>query len=185
MNIAPESQQQGRRALRTEVGAAVAHLLADTLRGEPPGFSPLQMPQDRQNLPIGRYLLGYGYVSPQQLVTALQQQRAAHNGSQPPFLGDILATQQIISPRVLSTFVVVQLVDRLIESPAFTPLRLGELLVAQGRLLPTQLAQAIQLQTWLRSKGVRVPIGEILTQLNMITAPEIDRALTGRSPQLP
>lgn len=48
--------------------ASVAHLLAETLRVEPPVYRAWIMPAERARLPLGTYLLGYGYIRPNQLV---------------------------------------------------------------------------------------------------------------------
>ena len=166
------------RPLGSATGAATAHLLAATLTVEPPTYPACRMPAERATLPIGAYLLGYGYLRPQQLVRALREQRETLARHQHLLLGDILIDQGLISPRVLATLMAVQLVDRLIEPAPFQPERLGELLVARGRLQPVELAGALQWQAWLRSKGLRVRLGEILVQQNLVTAPEVE-ALVG------
>lgn len=164
--------------LSADVCIEVAHLLAETLRTEPPGSRVWAMPADRQNLPLGGYLLGHGYIRPSQLVQALAIQRQRTPGEQHMLLGDILVARGTISPRVLATMLAVQLVDRLIDPAPFTPARIGELLVAHGHIQPQQLARVIQLQSWLRLKGIPVRLGELLVQQNLVRARHIEEALS-------
>ena len=157
--------------------AAVAHNLDATLRAEPPPERGWKMPVERGKLPIGGYLLGYGYLRPQQLVLALKLQRRSGLQGSHLMLGDTLVRQQVISARVLATMLIVQLVDRLLADPPLIPTRLGEGLVLSGRIAPVQLAGAIQLQTWLRSAGMECSLSDILIQQNLVTPEDVAAAL--------
>lgn len=163
--------------LRATVCTEVAHLLAETLRCEPPRWRSFAMPADRSQLPLGGYLLGYGYAKPQQIVAALRTQKQALPGERIILMGDILVNHEVVSPRVLSTMLAVQLVDRLIDPQPFRPNRLGEHLVNRGHLQPHQLAGALQLQTWLRRKGVPVPLGELLLHQGLVQRQQLAEAL--------
>lgn len=163
--------------LHLDSEAAVARLLATTLRIEPPTLRPLQLPADRTASPLGAYLLSYGYLSSRQLINALREQQEAIADRQPIMLGDLLIAQQLISPLVLATLTAVQLFDRLTGTLPFRPALLGEQLVVQGKLMPTQLARAIQHQAWLRSQGRQVLLGAILVQQKLVTVRDIEAVL--------
>ncbi|MFV9503169.1 MAG: hypothetical protein AB4911_01245 [Oscillochloridaceae bacterium umkhey_bin13] len=154
--------------LSVDVCLEVAHLLAETLRAEPPQFRQFAMPSDRSNLPLGGYLLGYGYAKPHQVVRALRTQEQALPGETRMLIGEILVHHDVISPRVLATMLAIQLVDRLIDPQPFQPNRIGEHLVSRGLIQPRQLAGALQLQTWLRRKGMPIQLGELLVHQGLV-----------------
>ncbi|RRR69223.1 MAG: hypothetical protein EI684_16290 [Candidatus Viridilinea halotolerans] len=151
-----------------DVFASVAHMLAETLRIEPPPYRAWAMPAERARMPIGSYLLGHGYIRPNQLVQALSIQQQAAPGEHRMLLGDVMVARSLISPRVLATMLAVQLMDRLVDPTPFQPVRLGEHLVSRGLIKPRHLAGVLQLQSWLRSQGYAVQLGTLLVQQNLV-----------------
>lgn len=163
-----------RTPLKTAACAAVAYYLDATLREEPPSGRRWQMPAERDNLPIGGYLLGYGYLQPRQLRQAITLQRDLAARGYQPMLGEVLVRQQVISPRVLATMLAVQIVDRALSTTPPHPSRLEERLVHSGHISPVQAARTIQLQTWLRSKGIECSMADLLLQQSLVTPAELD-----------
>lgn len=157
--------------------ANVVHMLAETLRVEPPPYRAWSMPSDRARMPLGSYLLGYGYVRPNQLVQALNLQQQVRPGEQRLLIGDLLVARRIISPRVLATMLAMQLMDRLVDPTPFRPRRLGEHLVSRGHIKPRHLAGVLQLQSWLRLQGYAVPLGTLLVQQNLVHMRHVDEVL--------
>jgi hypothetical protein len=160
-----------------DVCASVAHLLAETLRIEPPAYRAWIMPTERARLPLGSYLLGHGYIRPNQLVQALAIQQQAAPGEQRILIGDILVARGMISPRVLAAMLAVQLMDRLVDPTPFRPLRLGEHLVSRGYIKPRHLAGVLQLQSWLRFQGYSIQLGTLLVQQNLVHVRHIEEVL--------
>lgn len=160
------------------VGATAAHVVDTLLKAEPPPYRSWKLSPGQHLAPIGNYLLGYGYVQPPQLIKALKLQRAASGDEAGVLLGDVLIGEGVISPRVLATLLTIQLVDRILAPVPFQPTRLGEHLIIKGILLPNQLASSLQLQTWLRARGVRVKLGDLLIQQNLVT-PQAIAAVVG------
>lgn len=157
-------------------GAEIAHLLRTTLQELPPPAQPVIHNIVRSQLPIGGYLLAFGYITPQELAQASAAYRS-HRTSNPRLLfGQELVNRGIIHPRVLSTMLLVQMVDRMLE-PGFQPRMLGELLVAAGLIRPVMLAPVLQLQTWMRARGMQAPLGDLLVQCGVLTTAQIDTVL--------
>jgi|HigsolmetaAR202D_1030399.scaffolds.fasta_scaffold20382_2 hypothetical protein len=148
-------------------GLAVANLLRETLATHPPLEQPLLMATNN-NMRIGHYLLSLGYITPQHLVNALSEQHDAFKQGQLLMLGDIFVRSQLVHPRVLTTVLLVQLIDRMLD-PQWEPTRLGEQLVVSGDLELLELAPAFQLQTWLRQSGSTMPLGDLLVQQDKLT----------------
>ncbi len=133
-----------RKRVSLAAGVTVAHLLRKTIAEHPPIEHPLTLANTTGKMRLGHYLLSLGYITPQHLVRALADQRQSIEQGAPLMLGDILVRAQIIPPRVLTTILLVQLVERLLDLH-WQPQRLGEQLVVDGMIdLPT-LASAIQL----------------------------------------
>jgi hypothetical protein len=160
-----------------DVCASVVHMLAETLRVEPPPHRAWSMPSDRARMPLGSYLLGYGYIRPRQLVQMLNLQQQSRPGEPRLLIGDLLVAHNIISPRVLATMLAMQLMDRLVDPSPFRPKRLGEHLISRGHIKPRPLAGVLQLQSWLRLQGYAVPLGALLVQQNLVHTRHIDEVL--------
>jgi hypothetical protein len=154
---------------RTAACAAVAYYLDATLRDEPPPARRWKMPVERDQLPIGAYLLGHGYLKPVQLRHAIRLQHEQAQQGARPMLGDVLVRERLVSPRVLATMLAVQLVDRILFARTDLLTRLEERLILAERLSPVQAARTIQLQSWLRFKGVDCTMEELLLQQNLVT----------------
>lgn len=154
----------------------VAQLLSATLRDDPPATRPRLRPVDRSRLRLGGYLLAYGYLTPAQLMRALATQRRALDPGRPAFLGDLVVGLRYATPRVVTTMLIVQLMDQLGAQPS-RPDRLGERLVFAGLLRPTQLAEALQLQLDLRGSGRAVPLGDLLIQRQLVSPRAVRRML--------
>jgi hypothetical protein len=165
-----------RKHVSLAAGVAIAHLLRETIVDHPPAGYRLTLPASTGGLRLGNYLLSLGYVTPRQLINALAEQRQAAQQGNPMMLGEVLVQTQIIHPRVLTTVLLLQLVDRLLD-PDWTPRFLGEQLVADGVLGLSELAPALQLQIWLRQSGTAAPLGDLLVQQNKLTHQRLADAL--------
>jgi len=172
-----------RKHLSLAAGVAIAHLLRETIANHPPAGYRFTLPTRTGGLRLGHYLLSLGYIMPGQLVNALAEQRQAAQEGMPMMLGDILVQAQIIHPRVLTTVLLVQLVDRLMD-PNWTPRFLGEQLVADGVLDLSELAPALQLQVWLRQSGTAAPLGDLLVQQDRLTDQRLAEALASQRHRL-
>jgi hypothetical protein len=154
-----------RQQISAAAGAEVAHLLHRTLHEHPP-VTPRQgaTTVNSNNRRLGNYLLSLGYITPTHLVVALAEQRQRMIQGANWLLGDLLIQQGILPPQVLTTILLVQSMDRLLDPNNTSPLLLGEYLILNNIISPGQLAPALQLQTWLRQRGMRVQLGELLIQ---------------------
>ncbi|PDW05003.1 hypothetical protein [Candidatus Viridilinea mediisalina] len=149
-------------------------MLAETLNLEPPLYRAWAMPAERARMPLGSYLLGYGYIRPNQLVKVITQQQQAVSEGRVLMLGDLMVNQAMISTRVLATMLAVQLMDRIVDPSPFQPMRLGEHLVVRHMLKPRHLAGVLQLQSWLRTQNHAVPLGILLVQQNLVSQSHIE-----------
>lgn len=153
------------RSISAAAGAEVAHLLYKTLNEYPP-IIPRQVTTTvtGSTRRLGSYLLRLGYLTPTQLVVALAEQRQRTAQGESWLLGDLLVQQGVLRPQVLTTVLLVQLMDRLLDPGNVSPPLLGEYLILTNTVTPAQLAPALQLQTWLRQRGLQVHLGELLVQ---------------------
>ncbi|PDW02130.1 hypothetical protein [Candidatus Viridilinea mediisalina] len=164
-----------------DVFASVAHMLAETKRVEPPRHRAWAMPAERAKMPLGSYLLGHGYIRPNELVQALTLQQQMASEERCMLLGDIMVARGLISPQILATMLAVQLMDRLVDPTPFKPVRLGEHLVARHLIKPRHLAGVLQLQAWLRTQGQAVLVGQLLVQQNLVQPQHIEEIVSVRS----
>jgi hypothetical protein len=172
-----------RKHMSLAAGVAIAHLLRETIADHPPPGYRFTLPARTGGLRLGHYLLSLGYITPRQLVNMLAEQRQAAQEGMPLMLGDILVQGQIVHPRVLTTVLLVQLVDRLLD-PNWTPEFLGEQLIADGVLELNELAPALQLQIWLRQSGTVAPLGDLLVQQDKLTHQRLVDALASQQHRL-
>ncbi len=158
-----------RQQISAAAGAEVAHLLHRTLHEHPPVTSrPTARTVNGNTRRLGNYLLSLGYITPTHLVVALAEQRQRLTNGATWLLGDLLIQQGILPPPVLTTVLLVQSMDRLLDPDHNSPLLLGEYLIQNNMISPAQLAPALQLQTWLRQRGMRVQLGELLIQQGIL-----------------
>ncbi len=152
-------------------------LLHDVLVEFPPTRERIRVAGSKDLLPVGSYLLQLGYATPDQILEALkeQQRRAAIGASWP--IGDILIAQGIIQPRVLTAVLMIQLAGRLVVPRASGSRLLGERLISQHVLTPTQLASALHCQIGLRRRGTWMRIGEILVQQGVLKSDDLSELL--------
>jgi hypothetical protein len=172
-----------RKHLSLTAGVAIANLLRETIVEYPPAGYRFTLPASTGGLRLGHYLLSLGYITPRQLINALAEQRQAAQQGTSLMLGEVLVQAQIIHPRVLTTVLLLQLVDRLLD-PDWTPQFLGEQLVADGVLGLSELAPALQLQIWLRQSGAAVPLGDLLVQQDRLTHQRLADALAAQQHRL-
>jgi hypothetical protein len=167
-----------RRSVSGKVGGEVARLLQSTLEIYPPrtSGSAIAGSQGRAQS-LGWYLRTFGYITTIDLVVAMAQQRQHPNHAEPQFVGDILVQQRGVDLHVLTTMLLVQLLDRLLDPDYNAPWRLGEYLILTNRLTPTQLAPALRTQAWLRQQGVHVQLGNLLVQQEVVDQQVVTEAL--------
>lgn len=174
------------RRISATAGAEVAHLLQATLLSHPPTVSRPSLTTGRGRAqPLGRYLCSFGYITPTQLVMALAEQRQQAVQDEALFLGDILVDHGVLDLHVVTTMLLIQLLDRLLDPYYAAPWRLGEYLVLTSHVTPVQLAPALQVQAWLRQQGMPVPLGELLVQQKVIDPPVLTVALVAQQQKHP
>lgn len=154
----------------------VIRLLHTVYRASPPPNQgqPLLPLLNGYAQPIGTYLVTLGYISPRQLVMSLATQRRERYAGHSTFFGTLLIREQLISPTILATILTVQAVDRLLDPFYKEALRFGEILIAQNKLRPVQLAAALEDQISSQEQGAPVPIGQILMRQGVISKQDID-----------
>ncbi|MFP4439251.1 MAG: hypothetical protein ACLFVO_18575 [Chloroflexaceae bacterium] len=174
-----------RRHISAITGAEVAHLLQATLQTYPPGMPTAALAAAGQSRaqPLGRYLLAFGYLPPPQLVMALAAQRQLATQGVSRFLGDILVDHGVVDRYVMTTLLIVQLLDRLLDPTYAAPWRLGEYLVLTNRITPMQLAPALRVQAWLRQQGMVVHLGDLLVEQGVVHRADVTAALTAQAQQ--
>lgn len=148
-------------------GATVAHLLQQTLRAYPPAYPNQQLPPGAGPHQLGQYVCTLGYMTPTQLDAALAEQQQAAVHGHPILLGDLLVRTYRLPPRVLSTLLMIQLIDRLL-APTWAPQLLGEFLIVQQIIRPADLIDVLKLQIWSRLAGQQISLGDLLKRQGLI-----------------
>ncbi|MBM3260163.1 MAG: hypothetical protein FJY99_10500 [Candidatus Sericytochromatia bacterium] len=116
--------------------------------------------------PLGEVLLRLRRLDPGNLEAALREQRDLNIR-----LGDLLLQKGLIDAETLEEALTLQ--ERgSPDAPASARRRLGERLLAQGRITSEQLASALESQALSKAR-----IGEILVEMGFVTTEEVDRAL--------
>lgn len=160
-------------------GAEIAYLLQKTINEHPP-VSPqktIAIAAGHGARPLGTYLTGLGYITESQLQATLQQQGQYREQGTEWTIGDLLVQKGVIKPQVLSTVLMVQLLDRLLDPCQPQPQLLGEHLIVRGIITPTQLAHAIQQQLYLQQTGTRVRLGYLLIQQGLLDTQTLTEVL--------
>ena len=161
------------------MGIAVAQMLHRTLAYFPPpaGTASSIAAKHSGVRPLGSYLLELGYITPEQLASALNEQSWSQDLSVANRLGDILVQQQIVSEKVLATVLLLQAMDRLLDRNGPAPQYIGEYLLLTRHVTPEQLAMALEAQLRLSLRGKRVRLGDLLVRMNMLTKQQMMLAL--------
>jgi hypothetical protein len=166
------------RSISGKAGGEVARLLQSTLEDHPPRMqSSASAGSQGRAQSLGWYLRTFGYITPVDLVVALAHQRQHAEYEKQRFVGDLLVQQGDIDLHVLTTMLLVQLMDRLLDPDYTAPWRLGEYLVLTNHLTPAELAPALRMQAWLRTQGVHVQLGDLLVQQGVIDQHDVSAAL--------
>jgi len=112
-------------------------------------------------LKLGESLVEQSITTPEQLLDALQEQKAMREQK----LGDLLVERQVITPEALGSA---------IEEQARMPMvKLGEALLALGFINQQQLEETLAQQRTDRS----VPIGQLLVRKNLVSPEQLQMAL--------
>jgi hypothetical protein len=166
------------RSISGKAGGEVARLLQSTLETHPPRLPGSASAGSRGRAQsLGWYLRTFGYITPVDLVVALAHQRQHAAYEKPRFVGDLLVQQGNIDLHVLTTMLLVQLMDRLLDPDYTAPWRLGEYLVLTNRLTPAELEPALRMQAWLRTQGVHVQLGDLLVQQGVVDQQDVNATL--------
>jgi hypothetical protein len=156
-----------------------AQLMSKALTDDPPKgvMLPVREALSQDMRHLGNYLQALGYLSAEQLATALLEQRRMASAGQHRALGEVLVAQGLISTQVLIAVLMVQMLDRLNGKDDLAVQFIGEQLVASGRVSASHLASALQLQIWLRQRDVQVRLGELLIQQGALDERTLSAAL--------
>jgi len=111
--------------------------------------------------PIGEVLVAGNAATPQQIESALAEQRQLRNQK----LGEILLTKQVVTAEELE--------QAIVEQSRMPMVRIGEALIALGFINEAQLENALSQQREDRS----VPLGELLVRRGLVSRADLQTAL--------
>ena len=133
---------------------------------------PNRMKRQQNRRTLGQLLLQLHRLTPEELESALQEQRSSQH-----YLGDILIRQGKITEDELEDLLAVQLlVTTLQDQPDLKPVqkRLGEILVETHQLTQQQLNEIVNTQ---KSSKTPVKLGVLLLSKGLVSLRELKRAL--------
>jgi len=166
------------KQLPSHVLINAAHMLKETYRIAPPLQNNIRrIPLKSEATTIGQYLYGFGYAYPEQIQEALDVQKTWKSILPPPMLGDLLVQQMGISAYGLAATLVIQGIERMLSPQYRAPNHMGEWLLHQGMLSPSQLARALYVQTMMRQNGEPIPFGEVLVYDRILTRDQVNELL--------
>lgn len=126
---------------------------------------------------LGHYLKTLGLVSEAQLAQALVEQERLIAAGTPMALGDVLVAQKALTSEDLVMAIMLQQLDRVLDSSAPMSTRLGELLVRSGVITAAQFASALMIQLQRRRQGEHVLLGQILVAQGLLAPDHLSSAL--------
>ena len=137
--------------------------LHETMWRFPPGHAPGMLAPSTTPYRIGEHLINLGYLLPHEVTSALSiwQRKAA--GSALPFGYTLINNHRIAIP-VLTSVLLLQVLDRLEHVPALAPRFMGEQLLVDGLLKPAQLAQVLEEQIKAYQRGQQIRLGNLITK---------------------
>lgn len=135
-------------------------------------------PSETQVNKLGDYLVEHGFISRDQLESALTFQRnhTDYQGRRQR-LGDILVHHGVLTPQVLARALVVQQQQKLTRLDGQRPEHLGEYLVFEGLLTSEQLATVLEQQAQLRQQGKAAMLGELLISSGYVSPEALEQML--------
>jgi hypothetical protein len=92
-------------------------------------------------------------------------------------LGEILVAQGWSTPEQVADLLMRQTSARVMHQAANRPNTIGEYLLQQGQILPSQLQSAVITQLRIMQAGKHIRLGEVLVNENAISATQLARAL--------
>jgi len=126
---------------------------------------------------IGTYLLEHQLITTDQLHTALYEQRNLRRHGNFVQLGDLLLEKGWISPGTLARALVAQITEKIKCAGLAVPRFLGEYLLSEQLITPTQLEAVLEEQMRLRMAGQRIALGSLLLRNNCIDSAKLHQIL--------
>lgn len=144
-----------------ELHEPIVSYLHETMWRFPPEHAPGMLTESTEPYRIGEHLINLGYLLPHEVNSALTTWRQHSSGLTLPF-GMLLVNSKRVAVPVLTSILLLQILERLEHSPALEPRFLGEQLLADGDLSPTQLAQVLEEQIRAYQQGRQLRIGHFI-----------------------
>jgi hypothetical protein len=132
---------------------------------------------------IGDYLVDHGYITRNQLDSAVIEQRNRRNrGGEHIMVGDILVQLGLLTPRTLASALVThQQEQSQLSSNKAERRKIGAYLLDQSLLTNDQLATILTEQTRMRYAGEHILLGELLISNGFITPRQLESTLALQS----
>lgn len=141
----------------------IVDYLHETMSRFPPGHAPGMLAPSDLPYRVGEHLINLGYLLPHEVTSALSiwQRKAAEPAL--PFGYTLINNNRIAVP-VLTSVLLLQVLDRLEHVPALAPRFMGEQLLLNGLLNPAQLAQVLEEQIKAYQRGQQIRLGNFITK---------------------
>lgn len=149
--------------------AAILGLFYETVSSYPPPHAPGPEPAGDPPYRLGDYLVYQGYLSPRDLISAIQESHS-HGGARPAPLGFTLVTRYHIPAPVLAITLLLQTLDHMEQTPSLPPRFLGELLLREAYISPEQLAVVLEEQVADYAQGHWRRIGDLIANHGWLDA---------------
>lgn len=156
--------------------AAILDLFYETLSRYPPPYAPGAEPSGDPPFRLGEYLIYQGYLSRRELRAALAESEP-HVGERTVPLGMVLVTRYHIPAPVLTMALLLQTLDRLVQTPSLPPRFLGEQLLTEAAISPQQLAVVLEQQVDDFSRGQWRRIGDLIADHGWLDAEGLANAV--------
>jgi hypothetical protein len=152
-----------------QLRAAILDLFYETVSSYPPPRAPRAEPAGDPPYRLGDYLVYQGYLSPRDLLAAIQDAQG-FGGAKPVPLGFALVTRYGVPAPVLAITLLLQTLDRLEQTPHLPPHFLGEQLLREAYISPEQLAVVLEEQVSDYEHGHWSRLGDLIANHGWLDA---------------
>ncbi|NTV64362.1 MAG: hypothetical protein HGA65_12610 [Oscillochloris sp.] len=159
-----------------QLHAAILDLFYDTLSRYPPPRAPGAEPTGEPPYRLGDYLVYQGYLSPRELVSAIQDSQGKAGEKAAP-LGFTLVKRYRVPAPVLAVMLLMQTLDRLEQTPNLPPHFLGEQLLREAAITPEQLAVVLEEQVADYAHGQWSRLGDLISHHGWLDAEALTNAV--------
>ncbi len=137
--------------------------LHETMWRFPPSHAPGMLAPSAMPYRIGEQLINLGYLLPHEVTSARSISQRKTSEPALPFGYTLINNKRIAVP-VLTSALLLQILERLEHNPALPPRFLGEQLLVDNYLSPTQLAQVLEEQIKAHQRGKHIRLGNLITE---------------------